>query len=120
METVMKPGNNYTGYNEHMANGGGDKKNISRHILPAAANLMGLCFVIFSMLKAYQFAERTLLDELTAGTMLLFLASSLFSYGSIRAKNGGERCEKIADLFFLAGLTCMTLISVFFVLDIIK
>jgi len=56
-----------------MSNGSEDKTNISRHILPTSSNLLGLCFVIFGMAKIYTFAERTLLDEMTAVTILFFL-----------------------------------------------
>lgn len=99
---------------------GGDKKNISRHILPTAANLLGLCFVIFSIIKVYEFDRKTLLDEMTAFTMVLFLASSLLSYVSIRSKNKSEKYEKIADSFFLCGLTAMTLITLIIAFEIVK
>ena len=97
-----------------------DKKNISRHILPTASNLLGLCFVMFGMIKIYAFAERSLLDEMTAFTMILFLASCLFSYASIRARSRSERYEKIADALFLFGLFIMTMISVVIAFEIVK
>ena len=97
-----------------------DKKNISRHILPTASNLLGLCFVIFGMAKIYAFTERTLLDEMTAFTMVLFLAACLFSYASIRAKNRSDRYEKIADTFFLIGLISITLVTVVIAFEIVK
>lgn len=99
---------------------GGDKKNISRHILPTAANLLGLCFVIFSIVKIYEFDKKTLLDEMTAFTMVLFLASSLLSYVSIRSKNKSEKYEEIADFFFLCGLTAMTLITLIIAFELVK
>jgi len=99
---------------------GGDKKNISRHILPTASNLLGLCFVIFSIIKAYKFDGQTVLDEMTAFTTLLFLVSSLFSYASIRSKTRSETYEKIADIFFLCGLIAMTLITLVIAFEIVK
>jgi len=99
---------------------GGDKKNISRHILPTASNLLGLCFVIFSIIKVYEFDGKTLLDEMTAFTMVLFLVSSLLSYFSIRAKTKSERYEKMADIFFLCGLTAMTVITLVVAFEIVK
>jgi uncharacterized membrane protein len=97
-----------------------EKKNISRHILPTASNLLGLCFVILGMIKIYAFGERTLLDEMTASSMVLFLAACLFSYASIRAKNKSERYEKIADILFLAGLIVMTLIAVVIAFEVVR
>lgn len=103
-----------------MSETGGDKKNISRHILPTAANLLGLCFVIFSIVKVYEFDGKTLLDEMTACTMVLFLVSSLLSYVSIRSNNKSERYEKIADFFFLCGLIAITLITLVIAFEIVK
>jgi uncharacterized membrane protein len=97
-----------------------DRKDVSRHILPTASNLLGLCFVIFGMAKIYTFAERTLLDEMTAVTILFFLAACLFSYASIRAKSMSDRYEKIADIFFLIGLTSITLVTVVIAFEIVK
>ena len=97
-----------------------DRKDVSRHILPTASNLLGLCFVIFGMIKIYSFAEMTLLDEMTAGTMVLFLSACLFSYASIRAKNKSDRYEKIADIFFLIGLISITLVTVIIAFEIVK
>ena len=97
-----------------------DRKDVSRHILPTASNLLGLCFVIFGMAKIYTFEERTLLDEMTAVTILFFLAACLFSYASIRAKSMSDRYEKIADIFFLIGLTSITLVTVVIAFEIVK
>lgn len=97
-----------------------EKKNISRHILPTASNLLGLCFVIFGMIKIYAFGEKTLLDEMTAFSMVLYLAACLFSYASIRAARKSEKYEKIADTLFLAGLVCMTLIAVVIAFELVR
>ncbi len=98
----------------------GNKKNISRHILPTSSNLLGLCFVIFSLVKVYEFNGKTILDEMVAFTMVLFLASSFLSYASIRSRNKSEKFEKIADTFFLLGLSAMTLISLVIVFQIVR
>ena len=97
-----------------------DRRNISRHILPTASNLLGLCFVLFGMIRLYAFSEGTLLDEMTACTMILFLASCIFSYASIRAKSNSERYEKIADTLFLAGLIIMTIIALVVGFEVIR
>ena len=97
-----------------------DKRNISKHILPTASNLLGLCFVILGMTKIYAIGEKTLLDEMTTFSMVLFLAACLFSYASIRAKSKTERYERIADTLFLFGLTVMTLIALVLAFEIVK
>ena len=97
-----------------------DKKNISRHILPTASNMLGLCFLIFSIVKVNKFAQLTLLDEMTAFSMLLFLISCLFSYASIRARSREARFERIADIFFMIGLISLTSITLIFVFEVVR
>ena len=103
-----------------MASANNEKKNISRHILPTASNLLGLCFVILGMIKIYAFGEKTLLDEMTAFCMVIFLSACLFSYASIRAAVKSEKYEKIADALFVVGLTCITLIAVVIAFEIVR
>ena len=97
-----------------------DKRNISKHILPTAANLLGLCFVILGMVRIYAVGHQTLLDEMAALSMLLFLSACLFSYASIRAKNKSERYEKIADALFIVGLTFITFMAIVIAFEIVK
>ena len=103
-----------------MLNTSNDKRNISRHILPTSSNLLGITFVIFSMIKVLKLSDRTLLDELTAINMLFFLASSLFSYASIRTIKYSDIFEKIADNFFIVGLSVMTIISLIISFEVVK
>lgn len=80
--------------------------NLGNHILPTSANLLGICFLIFSLAHFQDRLAATLLDEFSAIALILFLASCLFSYFSLRSQNG-ERFEKIADISFLCGLVLM-------------
>ena len=105
---------------KHMPDTSEDKRNISKHILPTAANLLGLCFVILGMVRVYAVGHQTLLDEMAASSMLLFLSACLFSYASIRAKNKSERYEKIADVLFIIGLTFMTSTAVVIAFEIVR
>jgi hypothetical protein len=90
-----------------------DRKNISKHILPAASNLLGLCFLILTLKKLWK--ANTIgrfIDKLDSVVILIFLAASLLSYASMRASHRGEQYEKIADIVFLAGLVLLSLIAV--------
>jgi hypothetical protein len=60
-----------------------DKKNISRHILPASSNLLGLCFVILTFIKLMKLGHETIIDEIVAAAIGLFFISSFFSYVSV-------------------------------------
>jgi len=90
-----------------------EKKNISRHILPTSANLLGLCFVLLSFIKiSTHGGVETIVDELVGVAIIFFLFSSIFSYASMRARKKAEFYEKIADTIFLAGLVFLSMISI--------
>ncbi len=103
-----------------MSEAGGDKKNISRHILPTSSNLLGLCFVILSFINLSEFGAKTVIDELVGITMFFFLISSILSYASMRSKRRAELYEKIADIIFLSGLFFLTLISIIVTFEVVK
>jgi len=92
-----------------------EKKNISRHILPTSANLLGLCFVILSFIKISKLGIETMLDELLGIAVIFFLVSSVLSYISMRSKTNTEKYEKTADIIFLIGLFFLSLISIILV-----
>ncbi|AZZ36775.1 hypothetical protein CIK05_08215 [Bdellovibrio sp. qaytius] len=83
-----------------------DKEGLGNHILPTSANLLGICFLIFSLAQFQSQLAATLLDEFSAVAIVFFLVSCFFSYFSLRAKNS-VRFERIADNSFLCGLLLM-------------
>ncbi len=103
-----------------MSEGVNEKKNISRHILPTSANLLGLCFLILSFIKFWTRGRiETFIDELLGVAVILFLVSSIFSYASIRSKAKTEYFERMADIIFLGGLVFLSLISVILIFEVI-
>jgi hypothetical protein len=95
------------------------KKYISHHILPTAANLLGLCFVILSVIKILKLGAETIIDEMVAVGVVIFLVASIFSYASIRSQTRTDLYEKIADIVFLAGLGLLTVTALIIVFEII-
>jgi len=96
------------------------KSTISNHILPTASNLLGLCFVILSFMKVTKMGLETIIDELVAVAIVLFLAASVLSYVSIRtASQKADRYEKVADVIFLSGLSLLTITALVVVFEII-
>ena len=96
-----------------MADANNDRKNISKHILPVSSNLLGLCFLILTFKKIWKVdSVGRFIDKLDGVTILIFLAASLFSYASMRAKKKGDQYERIADLIFLSGLVLLSFIAV--------
>ena len=97
-----------------------NKKNISRHILPTSANLLGLCFVILTFIRVLRLGNETIIDELVAVAIVLFFIASFFSYVSMRSDRWAELCEKIADVIFLIGLFLLSMGSVLVAYEAIR
>ncbi len=93
----------------------------SPHILNASSNLLGLCFIVLTSLKLFNVSQKTFIDELTSLAIILFMASCILSFLSIRGniKRSG-RLENIADYLFLAGIILLFVTTILFSLNIIK
>ena len=79
------------------------------HILNAATNLLGICFVIIGGLKFTNRIARSYSDETVLLAAFLLFMSVMTSYFAIR--NGGESKWQLvaADATFIAGIfTLMT------------
>lgn len=93
----------------------------SPHILNASSNLLGICFILLTSLKLFNISQKTFIDEMTAGAVVLFMTSCLLSFLSIRGnKKKSFRLEKIADYFFLIGLVVLFITTLLFSFDIIS
>ena len=88
------------------------RPNLSQPILPNSSMMLGVCMTVISIIKVVgvrhgggRIAEAFALDS------VLFLASAVLSYASMRVEAKAERSaalEKLADISFLAGLLFMT------------
>jgi hypothetical protein len=96
-----------------------DRKYISHHILPTAANLLGLCFVILSFMKVTRLGLETIIDELVAVAIFIFLIACFLSYASIRSSKRDDYYEKVADSIFMAGLLLLTIAALVIVFEIV-
>ena len=88
------------------------RKFVSHHILPTAANLLGLCFVILSVIKMLKLGAQTVIDEFVAVAIVIFLVACIFSYASIRSGERSDLYERIADIVFLSGLSLLTVTAI--------
>jgi tellurite resistance protein TehA-like permease len=93
----------------------------SSHILNASSNLLGLCFIVLTSLKLFKISQKTFIDELTSAAIVLFMASCVLSFLSIRGniKRSG-RFENIADYLFLIGIVLLFATAILFSLNLIK
>ena len=98
-----------------------NSKDISKHILPTASNLLGICFIILNFIKIWKIGriEVILVDKLVGVSMLLFLIACILSYASMRSRNRSAVYEKGADLLFLSGLVFLTVIALISAFEII-
>lgn len=86
--------------------------NLSAHILPTSATMIGVCMTVLSIAKLLEQSSRPgVVDEMMAFDGLIFLVSAVFSYLSIRSARQRERMERIADLAFMGGLLLMVVAS---------
>lgn len=104
--TTLKGGNGTsygTCFRDTFASMAGEK---SPHILNTSSTLLGFCLVVMTSLKIADKHEATLLDEATALSAVLLMASCILSFLSIRTTHHvrSERLERSADVVFLGGL----------------
>jgi len=96
-----------------------ERKNMSQHIPPTAAKLLGLCFLILSLKKLWKAGGvARFVDKLDGVAINIFLVASVLSYMSMRSKERSELYERIADIIFQAGMFMLTLIAVATVFEI--
>ncbi len=93
------------------------RKDVAKHILPTAAQLLGLCFILLSLIKLENLLAATLIDESLGVVIVLFLCASIFSYAAMRSQRHSEKYERIADIVFLIGLSFLTLVALAIVLQ---
>ncbi len=92
---------------------------ISDHILQTSSNLLGLCFLILSLIKINKMGSSTFLDELLTFPILLFFSSAILSYLSLRGNRRAETYEIWADRIFITGLLAIAVISLVFIFEVV-
>jgi len=97
-----------------------EDSNKSSHILNAASNLLGICFIVLTSLKVMNISQKTIIDEITAGAIILFMGSCILSFLSIRGKTPKTAIfENIADILFLSGLSLLFITTLLFSFNVI-
>lgn len=87
--------------------------NLSQHILPSSATMIGVCITALSIFKLARFSGLALwLGHLLALNSLVFLTSGILSYAAMRSVRN-IRLEHYADVAFIMGLTLLSLSTVF-------
>ena len=103
-----------------MKNHNSQSNDLSHHILPNSATMVGVCIMVISIVKSMgPGLANYLIDKALAVDSLLFMISALLSFSSIRLVQSTDRLERWAEMIFLLGLVSMTLITIIFSFEII-
>ncbi|WP_047538295.1 hypothetical protein [Methylotenera versatilis] len=85
---------------------------ISRHILPVSSTMVGVCMTVITVMQLVPKGKvASWADDLIAIDGLFFLASTIFSYWSLRSDNNTAKTEAFADRLFLLGMILMVIVS---------
>lgn len=96
-----------------------DRNDLSQHILPTSAQLVGVCLTVISLVKILHIGQvGSLLDKFLAVDALLFTISATLSYAAMRGKDS-VRLERYADQFFMLGLLELGLCAVLLAFELI-
>jgi hypothetical protein len=83
---------------------------LSAHILPTSATMIGVCLTaLYISLLGPPSEGRVLVDKLLALDGLVFLASALLSFLSMRVDRQARRWESLAESVFVGGLGLLAL-----------
>lgn len=96
------------------------RNNVSAHILPVSATMVGACLTVISLVRVIQVnaSLTSILDDIVAVDSALFLAAAILSYASLRSSAAGWSLERYADLIFLLGLVLMVIVSFMLALEV--
>lgn len=95
-------------------------KNLSGHILPNSATMAGVCITVISIIKGMHIGHPgRIVDKVFAVDSVIFLASAISSYFSMRFPERTARLENLADGAFMFGLLLMVIGTVGFAFEIL-
>ena len=82
---------------------------LSRHILPTAATMVGVCITVVGIVRLVETSATiaTVIDNVVAVDAVVFLASALCSYAALRGVDETRRLERLADALLLFGLVAL-------------
>lgn len=85
---------------------------LSSHILPTSATMVAVCMAIISVVKIAPSGGLGIwIDKLLGVDSMLFLASTMLSFFSLRPARRAGVLERWAEWIFLAGMTILALSS---------
>jgi hypothetical protein len=99
------------------------EEDVCIHIFTASAAMVGVCLTVIGLIRVVLTIHggQTLADDLLAVDSLLFLASCLLSYFSLRTRRIRRmyHVERVADGIFIIGLVLMVFVCAIIVYEIV-
>ena len=93
-----------------------NENEICIHIFSVSAGLIGVCLTVIGIFRAVTELKKftSVGDNLLAINALIFLFSCVVSYFALRTtdKNRKRKIERVADIFFLTGLSLMAVVCI--------
>lgn len=91
-------------------------------IMSTSATLIGICFFVISNLIRLDSLDRTYIDDFSILAITCFFVSCTSAYLAMRTRNEkkSRKIERIADTFFLTGLSVLSVSALLFALKLIK
>jgi hypothetical protein len=77
------------------------------HVLNAATNLLGICFIIIGGLKLTNQNTKTWSDEVAWGAAFFLVVSIILSYSGIRSESLRQGPARFADWSFMVGIAAL-------------
>ena len=77
------------------------------HVLNAATNLLGICFIIIGGLKLTNQNTKTWSDEVAWGAAFFLVVSIILSYSGIRNETSRQGLARFADWSFMTGIAAL-------------
>jgi hypothetical protein len=89
---------------------------ISHHIFPTSATLIGVCLTVITLFKIMQLGISTIADEILSIDTIVFIISCFFSYLALTGKGKNIRLyEMVADVSFFIGMVVLAVICILIV-----
>ena len=81
--------------------------------------MVGVCIMVISIVKTINTGIANYIDKALAIDSILFMASAMLSFLSIRVDQSSATLERWAEVIFLLALTSMAVITVIFAFEIV-
>ncbi len=76
--------------------------------------MIGVSITVIALFRIMHTNIETYADEILGFDNLVFIASTIFAYSSLRKENN-RKLERLADIFFLLGMITMLIVGIMIV-----